>query len=175
MLAGLRRGELAALRWDDVDLKHNVLGVERSYDYDERAYRPTKSRYGVRKVPITRTLAPYLREHALRTGRRAGLVFGDTPDAPFAQNGPQRRADGAWEDAGHERVTLHQCRHLFASRSIAAGINAHALCGYMGHSSIAVTYDLYGHMFPGNEAEAATLMDAYLDRAFVTCVAATSS
>jgi hypothetical protein len=37
----------------------------------------------------------------------------------------------------------------------------------MGHSSIAVTFDLYGHLFPGNEAEAATLLDGYLDRAFV--------
>jgi hypothetical protein len=38
----------------------------------------------------------------------------------------------------------------------------------MGHSSIAVTFDLYGHLFPGNESEAAALLDAFLDRAFVT-------
>ena len=45
--------------------------------------------------------------------------------------------------------------------SIAAGVNAHALCRYMGHSSIVVTFDLYG-LFPGNGSEAAAL----LDRAF---------
>ena len=51
--------------------------------------------------------------------------------------------------------------------SIAACVNAHALCRYMGHSSIAVTFDLYGHLFPGNESEAAALLDGYLEQAFV--------
>jgi integrase len=50
--------------------------------------------------------------------------------------------------------------------SIAAGVNAHALCRYMGHSSIAVTFDLYGHLFPGNESQAAALLDEFLERAF---------
>jgi integrase len=63
-----------------------------------------------------------------------------------------------------ERVTLHQCRHLYASMSIAAGVNAHALCRYMGHSSIETTFDRYGHLLPGNESEAAALLDAYLER-----------
>jgi hypothetical protein len=47
------------------------------------------------------------------------------------------------------------------------GVNAHALCTYMGHSGIQVTIDLYGHLFPGNEAEASALLDAYLERAFL--------
>jgi integrase len=65
-------------------------------------------------------------------------------------------------------VTRHpaRVRHLYASMSIAAGINAHALCKAMGHSSIKVTYDEYGHLFPGNEAEAATLLDNYVTAAF---------
>ncbi len=51
--------------------------------------------------------------------------------------------------------------------SIAAGVNAHALCRYMGHSSNAVTFDLYAHRFPGNESDAAALLDAFLDRALL--------
>ena len=47
---------------------------------------------------------------------------------------------------------------------IAAGVNAKTLSTYMGHSSITITLDRYGHLFPGNEAEAASLLDAYLDR-----------
>jgi integrase len=46
---------------------------------------------------------------------------------------------------------------------IAAGVNAKALSTFMGHSSIAITYDRYGHLFPGSEHEAASLLDAYLD------------
>jgi hypothetical protein len=45
---------------------------------------------------------------------------------------------------------------------IAAGVNAKALSTYMGHANIAITYDRYGHLMPGNEAEAAALLDAYL-------------
>jgi integrase len=47
---------------------------------------------------------------------------------------------------------------------IAAGVNPKALCAYMGHSSITVTLDRYGHLMPGNEREAAELLDAFLAR-----------
>jgi integrase len=47
---------------------------------------------------------------------------------------------------------------------IAAGVNAKALSSYMGHSSVTITYDRYGHLMPGNEEEAAALLDAYLER-----------
>ena len=48
---------------------------------------------------------------------------------------------------------------------IAAGVNAKALSTYMGHASITITLDRYGHLMPGNEDEAAALLDAYLERA----------
>ncbi len=48
---------------------------------------------------------------------------------------------------------------------IAAGVNAKALSTYLGHSSVTIAYDRYGHLMPGNEDEAAVLLDAYLERA----------
>jgi integrase len=60
------------------------------------------------------------------------------------------------------RLRLHQARHTYASFMIAAGVNAKALSSFMGHSSIKVTFDLYGHLMPGTEAEAAALLDTYL-------------
>lgn len=62
-------------------------------------------------------------------------------------------------------IVLHECRHTFASLMIAAGVNAKALSTYMGHSSITITLDRYGHLMPGNEAEAACLLDSYLEMA----------
>ncbi len=62
-------------------------------------------------------------------------------------------------------ITLHECRHTFASLMIAAGVNAKALSTYMGHANIAITFDRYGHLMPGNEEQAAGLLDAYLERA----------
>lgn len=52
---------------------------------------------------------------------------------------------------------------------IAAGVNARALSAYMGHSSIMIAVDRYGHLFPGNEEEAAELLDAYLERLRASC------
>ncbi len=47
---------------------------------------------------------------------------------------------------------------------IAAGVNAKALSSYLGHANIAITFDRYGHLMPGSEAEARALLDAYLER-----------
>jgi Phage integrase family len=60
------------------------------------------------------------------------------------------------------RLRLHQARHTYASFMIAAGVNAKALSSFMGHSSIKVTFDLYGHLMPGTEAKAAALLDTFL-------------
>lgn len=134
MLAGLRRGELMALRADDVDLKDGRLRVERSYDPAACEFRPPKSRKGKRNVPICSTLAPYLRPLVL--ARKPGELLIGTGRNPFTARPIQERADAVWQTAGLERVTLHACRHLYASMSIAAGVNAHALSRYMGHGGI---------------------------------------
>jgi integrase len=76
-----------------------------------------------------------------------------------------QRAERAWRAAGLEPIGLHDCRHTFASLMIAAGVNAKTLAAFMGHASITMTLDRYGHLFPGSEDEAAGLLDAYLERA----------
>jgi integrase len=81
---------------------------------------------------------------------------------PFDPGTAVRHADNAWKAAKLERVTLHEARHTFASYMIAAGVNAKALSSYMGHANISITLDRYGHLMPGNEDEAADLLDAYL-------------
>jgi integrase len=79
---------------------------------------------------------------------------------------PLLRAATAWKNAKLEGITLHQARHTYASLMIAAGVNDKSLQTYLGHSSVTVTYDRYGHLMPGNEEEAAAgLLDAYLERA----------
>jgi integrase len=57
--------------------------------------------------------------------------------------------------AGLNRITLHECRHTFASLMSAAGVNAKAPQTFMGHANISITLDLYGHLMPGSEEEAA--------------------
>jgi len=74
-----------------------------------------------------------------------------------------RRAHEAWRERGLPPIGLHECRHTYASLMIAAGVNAKALATYMGHANISITLDRYGHLMPGNEAEAADLLDTYLE------------
>jgi integrase len=136
----------------------------------------TKSRAGRRRVPLAGILREYLIAHRLRCGRTASLVFRLDGERRLDYSGAVRRAGKAWvaeterrqkEDpnaAGLDPIRLHECRHTFASLMIAAGVNAKALSTYMGHANIAITLDRYGHLMPGNEDEAAGMLDAYLVR-----------
>jgi integrase len=159
--AGLRRGELMALRWVDVDFENGVIRVERSWDVRAGAVDP-KSNAGRRTVPMPKILREYLAAHKLRCTWNDGLVFGRTAATPVQTTALDRRATRAWTRAKLARITLHECRHTFASFMIAAGVNAKALSTYMGHSSITITLDRYGHLMPGNEEQAAELLDVYL-------------
>jgi integrase len=155
--AGLRRGELAALRWDDVDLAGGVLHVRRGWDEVEGEIAP-KSHKGIRDVPIPLVLRDYLVEHRMMSNEGESAVF------PRRIRSYTRAAAKCWREAGLARLTLHETRHTYASLMIASGVNVKALSTYMGHANIAITLDLYGHLFPGNEAEAANLLDTFLAR-----------
>jgi integrase len=165
LYAGLRRGELMALRWENVDLAAGVIRVERSYDDKGRVEIEPKSRAGRRKVPIVGALRDVLVAYKAGQDRDGGLVFGPTAEMPFVASNLWRRAQRAWKGVGLEPIGLHEARHTFASVLIAAGVNAKAITTYMGHASIQTTYDLYGKLMPGSESEAAALVDAYLARA----------
>ncbi len=163
LYAGLRRGELQGLRWSDLDLKAGVIRVERSFDQKAGPIEP-KSRSGRRRVPLAKPLRAELSAHRLRQCERGeGLVLGNGERA-FTPGAATRRAREAWARQGLEPIGLHECRHTYAAHMIAAGVNAKALCAYMGHSSITVTLDRYGHLMPGSEREAAGLHEAYLER-----------
>jgi integrase len=135
-----------------------------------------KSRAGTRTVPIVAAPRTHLATHLLRQRRRRGLIFGRSETRPFDPRALALRADEAWaaaavgsflrgESGTLERFTLHELRHTCASIFIAAGVNAKALSTFLGHASIQITLDRYGHLFPGSEDEAVALVDPYLERA----------
>jgi integrase len=88
-----------------------------------------------------------------------------TPNKPFNPSSLTLHAKKAWTKAGLTPVGLHECRHSYATYMIAAGINSKALSTYMGHSSITITLDRYGHLLPGNETQAAHLLENWLKTA----------
>ena len=116
-----RRGELQALRCSAVDLGASTIQVERSWDQYEGAIDP-KSQTSTRTVPLLAILRDYLDQHLLVTGRSGDeLIFGRTPTDACVASTIRAWAKRAWETAELERITLHQCRHTFASLLIEVG------------------------------------------------------
>jgi integrase len=162
LYSGLRRGELWALRWEDIDFEAGVIHVTRAWNVHEGEIEP-KSGAGIRKVPIASVLRTSLLEQKLRNGGRPEhRVLADADNRLRDSTTLTARAHRRWKAAGLKPIGLHECRHTFASLMIAAGVNAKALSTYIGHASIAITMDRYGHLMPGSEAEAAGRLDAFL-------------
>jgi integrase len=127
-------------------------------------------------------LRGHLVEENERTGRRGrDRFFGRSAHEVFYASTVDGRAKRAWraynaaerkEAAGEGRepelltlLTMHECRHAFASVLIDTGANPKAIQEVMGHSKIQTTYDVYGHLLPGSYDDSRTRMDAYLEAA----------
>jgi integrase len=164
--AGLRAGELLALDWDHVDLELRVIRVERAWDHGSKNFIAPKSKAAYRVVPITERLWLVLTDHREALGTTGLLLpaLRGEPSRPMGHSALVKRLKKRWAKADLEPLKLHEGRHTFASLLIASGANAKAITTYMGHSSIQVTYDRYGHLMPGSEAEVAGLLDTYLAR-----------
>jgi integrase len=176
--AGLRRGEIQALRPSDVDLASSEITVNRSWDQYEGPIA-TKSKAGRRTVPIIGALRSYLETVEVETGSE--LFFGRKGGEPFAPKSISERAGRAWDKVNQQEreaaerdrrepellrpITLHECRHTFASLLIDAQVNAKAIQEFMGHATIEETFSRYGHLMPGARDQARELVDAYIDAA----------
>jgi len=178
MYAGLRHGELRALQARDVDLKRRRIDVKRGWDQYEGEIAP-KSEKGIRPAIITRPLQRLLSKDLQETGRQGtDLIFGSTPSTPFVSSSVTKRARKSWATArkqeDHEDTTptpervrpigLQECRHTAVSQMLDAGITIDKVSKFMGHASITITIDRYGHLLPGGENEAIALLDAYHQR-----------
>jgi integrase len=163
--AGLRLGELLALDVSAVDLEGGWIHVRRSWDPGAKQFVPPKSRKP-RKVPIIDKLAKLLANHFVLLDHPSdGLLFPSASAAEWPTDPAilRRRTCKQWDDAELDRLGFHEGRHTFASIGIAAGLNAKTLSTYLGHATITITLDRYGHLMPGSEVEARAMFDAYLN------------
>jgi integrase len=163
--AGLRRGELRALRCEDVDFDGERIVVCRGWD-DQEGEIPPKSFAGARVVPMSRDpLRAILRAHKLATGRNGSDLFlGRAATLPFVPSTARSRARAAWEEAKLEPITAHEARHCAASYFIACGWDWKKVAEYVGHSDVRTTFNRYGKLVPGDEEAAVVQLDAYLAR-----------
>ena len=160
--AGLRRGELQALRCCDIDFAGAAICVEYGWDQYEGQILP-KSEASRRTLPLLSILRELLGEHVSQAGRSGeNLIFGRYASVPFDPSVVAYRVRKCWRETQQNPITFHQCRHTFASMLIDAGANPKAVQTFMGHSKIQTTFDVYGHLFPGSREEVRLMMDRYL-------------
>jgi integrase len=160
--AGLRWGELAGLRVERVDLlRRTVSVVEQLTEVNGRvAFGPPKTAAARRAVNVPVGVAELLHD---QLDRRAsgGLVF------PTREGGPMRRSHfrrRAWlaarARAGLDGLRFHDLRHSAVALAIAQGAHPKAIQERMGHSSVTLTLDRYGHLFPALDERIAEGLDA---------------
>jgi integrase len=178
IFAGLRASELRGLRWTDVDLKRNEIHVRQRADH-YNAIGPTKSAAGERAIPIAPVLINTLREWKLACPKgELNLVFPNgagriESHGNIVQRGlwPTQIAAGVTAADGKAKYTgLHSLRHFYASwcinRRVDGGLELplKVVQARLGHASVQMTADRYGHLFPRGDdgAELAAAEKAFL-------------
>lgn len=165
--AGLRRGELLGLYWQDIDLAAGILHVRRAYDPAAGATIPPKSKAGERTLAIPEALYDELTAWRAHCPWQEGLVFGDGPTTPPGLWRLVERPRRDWRHAGltqlAEGVTLHVARHCFVTWCAEGGVGADILQRAAGHSSVTVTLDIYRHVLDRTIRRPAELLQAYID------------
>ncbi len=165
IFTGLRASELRGLRWEHVDLKKGVLHVRERADKYNKMGAP-KSEFGERTVPLPPIVANTLREWRLQCPKsEVGLVFPTGAGAVEYHSNivtrglqPVQVAAGVVDREGNAKYPgLHSLRHFYASwcinRKSDGGLELplKVVSERMGHSSITMTADVYGHLFPRDD------------------------
>ena len=162
---GLRVGELLALQWSDIDWQGRFIDVRRNYTH----FRLTTPKSGEsRRVDMSRELSQTLKDLLLERQVEAGATGKDVSPWVFPnENGgllhPHNLRDrvfyGLLTKAGIRKVRFHDLRHTFASLLLQNGESPVYVKEQLGHASIQLTVDTYGHLIPGGNKQAVDRLD----------------
>jgi integrase len=173
---GMRRGEIAALRWGSVDLDKAQLSVAMSAEQTASGvrYKPPKSGRG-RTVALPATVATELKAHRLQQAQellKLGVRLSDDTfvvakgdGSPYQPRSLTHAFDLFLRKHKLPRVRLHDLRHTHATAMLKAGVHGKIVQERLGHSTIAITLDIYSHVVEGMQEEAAARVDADLQDA----------
>lgn len=161
---GMRLGELLGLKWGDIDWNRKFIRVERSY----KRGKFDKTKTGrVRRVDISDQLLTGLRQlltkrkkEALKagSGELVETIF-HRDGKPMEQNHIRRVFKWVLAKAGIREMRLHDIRHTFASLLLSQGESPVYVKEQLGHSSIQMTVDIYGHLIPSSNRDAVNRLD----------------
>jgi integrase len=170
---GMRRNELLALRWQDVNLDAATLTVSQALEqtarYGIRAKAP-KTRHGRRTLALPAHIVAELRAHwKAQQEQRLALGVGKAPGDPvLAAHDGKYQSPGAvskaWERAmdaiGMPDIGMHSLRHLHGSLLISSGVDVLTVSRRLGHANPTITLNVYGHLIHGSDDKAAEIIGA---------------
>jgi integrase len=173
---GLRQGEVLGLRWEDVDLDGASLSVRQSLQRIGSAFefvepKTVRSRHTLALPSVAAAALRAHRTRQLEEGLAAGpmwqeqgLVFTRANGTPLLGSNVTRDFQRMLERGGLRRVRFHDMRHACASLLIARGVHPRVAMETLGHSQIGITMNLYSHVLPEAQRQAAAQIDAVLTR-----------
>lgn len=170
----LRRGELLGLRWADVDLPDRVLFVRQTLQRTDAGLElvAPKTHRSARAVPLSGLAARALEQQRVGQATErlsvgelwedSGLVFASSIGTPMEPRNVNRRFDALRHSAGLDWLHLHDLRHAFATFLLDQGEELRTVMELLGHSTIRLTADTYGHVLPSRARLAASALDRAL-------------
>ncbi|WP_422487329.1 site-specific integrase [Gudongella sp. DL1XJH-153] len=166
MLTGLRKGEITALTWDDIDFENLSIHVNKAITQfknrdDEgnnyvREIKEPKTKSSNRYVPITEELAVLLKKHKQRmlqqnlkagkSSKEYNIVFQSTNGTHLMQANVSRSWRNVLKRAEVDPISFHGIRHSYATRLAENNVHPKVTQSIMGHSTISTTLDIYSHV-----------------------------
>ncbi|MDW3216245.1 MAG: tyrosine-type recombinase/integrase [Ilumatobacteraceae bacterium] len=175
-MTGIRRGEVVALRWSDVELSGHRLTVNQAatvIDGDEVVAVP-KTRRSRRVIDLDPDTVSMLQRHRARqreqflmlgvSATASDRVFTNEIGEPLRPNSVGQAFRRLVDAVDLSVIRLHDLRHTHATHLLMAGVNVKVVSERLGHSSVSFTLDTYGHVMPGQQAEAAAAAAALINR-----------
>jgi integrase len=170
LLCGLRRGEITALRWRNVDLEGAQLAIVESTEQTSKTIRLKETKTGrARTVALPSLVVDELRHHRIEQAQEL-LQIGIRQDGEtfvYAREDGQpmqpRSLTHAWDQFRARttlpRIRFHDLRHSHATHLLAGNVHPKIASERLGHSKVGITLDLYSHVLPGMQADAAARVD----------------
>jgi integrase len=170
VLCGLRRGEIAALRWQHVDLTRGQVAIVQSAEQTKAGVRYKEPKSGrARTVALSTTVVEELRAHRVRQAQELLRLGTRVTDATFVcarEDGHPLQPNTLTHDWDRKiagtalpRLRFHDLRHAHATHMLSSGVHPKVASERLGHSKIGITLDLYSHVLPNMQADAAAIVD----------------
>ena len=171
---GMRRGEILALRWADVDLERGVAMVTRTLQQtgEGLSFKEPKSAKSRRQIALSPETVAELKSHKARQAQvrlllgagyaNEDLICARADGTPVKPDGFTAAFKGFVSRRGMKTLRFHDLRHTHASLLLKGNIHPKIVSERLGHATIGITLDTYSHLMPGMQEEAARSIDAAL-------------